>query len=113
MIAEPSFHEVMELILACVERVPGAGEETLLSTFIYNLWIAKKTASREPCQRQRLFDVVSKIKVVLIQNVVTINNLANEVSQYMRGIRFGDAIVQSMVFNLHWENMSKEIRRLT
>lgn len=45
--------------------------------------------------------------------MVTINNLANEVSQYMRGIRFGDAIVQSMVFNLHWENMSKEIRRLT
>lgn len=32
----------MELILACVERVPGAGEETLLSTFIF---------SREPCQR--------------------------------------------------------------
>ncbi len=66
-------------------------------------------------QENHVSDVISKIKVVLIQNVVTINNLANEVSQYMRGIRFGDAIVQSMVFNLHWENMPKEIelRRLT
>jgi len=75
--------------------------------------VKKHCSQHSSFQENHVSDVISKIKVVLIQNVVTINNLANEVSQYMRGIRFGDAIVQSMVFNLHWENMSKEIRRLT